>query len=46
MLNQNKELDDGPIVWKVLIYDKSTQDIISPVLRLGELRKQGITLHM
>eukprot|EP00741_Cyanophora_paradoxa_P022802 tig00021518_g22023.t1 len=33
-------------VWKVLVYDKFCRDIISPLLKVGDLRKLGITLHM
>lgn len=32
--------------WKVLIYDRFSRDVISPVLKLHELRQQGVTLHM
>jgi hypothetical protein len=32
--------------WKVLIYDKYCRDVISPLVNVAELRKQGITLHM
>lgn len=32
--------------WKVLIYDKAGRDIISPLLKLHELRQQGVTLHL
>ena len=32
--------------WKVLIYDAYCRDIISPLLKVGDLRKQGITLHL
>ncbi|CAH0480418.1 unnamed protein product [Peronospora belbahrii] len=32
--------------WKVLIYDKFCRDIISPILKLHELRKKGVTLYM
>ncbi|GMF36460.1 unnamed protein product [Phytophthora fragariaefolia] len=32
--------------WKVLVYDRSCRDIISPILKLHELRKKGVTLHM
>jgi hypothetical protein len=46
MLNLNAESQDSQVVWKVLIYDKQGQDIISPSLRLGDLRKAGVTLHM
>jgi hypothetical protein len=38
-----KELQTG---WKVFIYDKFGQQIISPSMRLGELRNAGVTLHM
>ena len=33
-------------VWKVLVYDKYGQDVISPVLAVKELRELGVTLHM
>lgn len=33
-------------VWKVLIYDRFGQDIISPLLTVKELRDMGITLHL
>jgi hypothetical protein len=32
--------------WKVLVYDKACQDVISPLLRVGDLRNRGITLHL
>ena len=32
--------------WKVLVYDAYCRDIISPLLNVGDLRKQGITLHL
>ncbi|CAK4079657.1 unnamed protein product [Aphanomyces euteiches] len=32
--------------WKVLVYDHFCRDIISPILKLHELRKKGVTLHM
>lgn len=32
--------------WKVLIYDELGQQIISPLLRIADLREAGITLHM
>ena len=28
------------------MYDKSCRDIISPLLKVGDLRKHGVTLHM
>uniref|UniRef100_A0A8C2GAC3 Sec1 family domain-containing protein 1-like n=1 Tax=Cyprinus carpio TaxID=7962 RepID=A0A8C2GAC3_CYPCA len=33
-------------VWKLLIYDRFGQDIISPLLSVKELRDMGITLHL
>ncbi|XP_048394225.1 sec1 family domain-containing protein 1 [Stegostoma tigrinum] len=33
-------------VWKILIYDRIGQDIISPLLSVKELRDMGITLHL
>lgn len=33
-------------VWKVLIYDRVGQDIISPLISIRELRELGVTLHM
>jgi hypothetical protein len=32
--------------WKLLIYDRFCRDVISPLLNVSQLRKQGITLHM
>lgn len=32
--------------WKILIYDRVGQDIISPLISIKELRDLGITLHM
>lgn len=48
MLNLNKPLEEKSLddPWKVLIYDTFCRDIISPLLKVGELRKQGVTLHM
>ncbi|XP_069586366.1 sec1 family domain-containing protein 1 [Ranitomeya imitator] len=36
----------GEPVWKVLIYDRFGQDIISPLLSVKELREMGVTLHL
>ena len=33
-------------VWKLLIYDRVGQDIISPLISIRELRDLGVTLHM
>lgn len=49
MLNLNtpikKVLAPEP-VWKLLIYDRACQDIISPLLSVKDLRKLGITLYL
>lgn len=42
---QTKTLCAEPI-WKVLIYDRTGQDIISPLISIRELRELGVTLHM
>ncbi|KAA8495640.1 Sec1 family domain-containing protein 1 [Porphyridium purpureum] len=33
-------------VWKVLVYDENGRDILAPLMRLSELRKRGVTLHL
>lgn len=41
--------DDGaqrPLVWKVLILDDASQDVLATTLRVQDLREQGVTLHM
>jgi len=49
MLNLNvpqmKTLASEP-VWKILIYDRIGQDIISPIISIRELRELGVTLHV
>ncbi|KAL3823006.1 hypothetical protein ACHAXA_008146 [Cyclostephanos tholiformis] len=37
--------DDGN-PWKILIYDKHTRGIISPLLSVSQLRSVGVTLHL
>lgn len=32
--------------WKVLVYDDVGRDIIAPLLRVADLRKLGVTLHL
>ena len=44
-LNNQDSRNDVPI-WKVLVYDRIGQDIISPLLSVKELRELGVTLHM
>jgi hypothetical protein len=36
----------GPLVWKVLILDDASKDILATSLRVQDLREQGVTLHM
>lgn len=49
MLNFNestKDLTFNEPTWKVLVYDRFGQDIISPLLTVKELRDLGVTLHL
>ncbi|KAF2894636.1 hypothetical protein ILUMI_11534 [Ignelater luminosus] len=49
MLNLNQAPTKNSIaepVWKVLIYDRVGQDIISPLISVKELRELGVTLHV
>lgn len=39
-------LPTGPPVWKVLILDKVSQEILATSMRVQDLRDQGVTLHM
>eukprot|EP00929_Paragymnodinium_shiwhaense_P037017 TRINITY_DN19798_c0_g1_i2.p1 TRINITY_DN19798_c0_g1~~TRINITY_DN19798_c0_g1_i2.p1 ORF type:complete len:639 (-),score=113.12 TRINITY_DN19798_c0_g1_i2:148-2064(-) len=32
-------------MWKVLVYDKYCQEIVAPLLKIGALRKQNVTLN-
>lgn len=36
----------GPLVWKVLVLDDQSKDILATSLRVQDLREQGVTLHM
>ena len=47
MLNLNQPESKGIAtepVWKILIYDRCGQDIISPLISVKELREIGVTL--
>lgn len=49
MLNLNQPLTKtlaAEPAWKILIYDRVGQDIISPLITVQELREMGCTLHM
>ncbi|KAH9964125.1 Sec1-like protein [Russula dissimulans] len=36
----------GPLVWKILVLDQETKDILATVLRVQDLRDIGVTLHV
>ena len=36
----------GPLVWKILVLDELSKDILATSLRVQDLREQGVTLHM
>ncbi|XP_017775611.1 PREDICTED: protein sly1 homolog [Nicrophorus vespilloides] len=49
MLNLNQpqtKLGSSEPVWKVLVYDRVGQDIISPLISVKELRELGVTLYV
>lgn len=49
MLNLNQPLTKNMAnepTWKVLIYDRVGQDIISPLVSVKALREMGVTLHV
>eukprot|EP00959_Pyramimonas_sp_CCMP1952_P272571 5698370-Pyramimonas_sp.AAC.2 len=50
MFNLNAEIakgiSDDSEDFKVLVLDRNTRDIISPLLKVNDLRKHGITLHL
>jgi hypothetical protein len=35
-----------PLVWKVLVLDDQSKDILATSLRVQDLREQGVTLHL
>ncbi|KAG2154584.1 Sec1-like protein [Suillus clintonianus] len=37
---------NGPPVWKVLVLDQQTKDVLATVLRVQDLRDVGVTLHV
>lgn len=49
MLNLNLPISNSVAhepVWKLFVYDRCGQDIVSPLLNIKELRDFGVTLHM
>lgn len=46
-LNNNQTANKDPAsIYKVLVLDRFTKDVIAPLLRVSDLRKQGVTLHL
>lgn len=49
MLNLNQPVNAGATaneeVYKILIYDRFCQDILSPLIHVKDLRKHGVTLY-
>jgi len=41
-----EEAPAGPLVWKVLILDELSKDVLATSLRVQDLREQGVTLHL
>lgn len=39
-------LPKAPPVWKVLVMDQTSTDILSTSLRVQDLRENGVTLHL
>jgi len=43
-LTRMLQLDDA-VQWKVLIYDKFCQEVVAPLMKVGSLRNQGVTMN-
>lgn len=39
-------LPTGPPVWKILVLDQQTKDVLATVLRVQDIRDIGVTLHV
>ncbi|KAG5456900.1 MAG: hypothetical protein BJ554DRAFT_3224, partial [Olpidium bornovanus] len=56
MLNLNADSQDAGAagdhaaisepIWKVLVFDRYCQDVVSSLLRVNDLRENGVTLHL
>jgi hypothetical protein len=49
LINLNQSVVDASAaepVWKIIVFDKYGQDIISPLLNIRDLRELGVTLHL
>ena len=42
----NKDETDGVSTWKILVLDAVGQRILSPLLKVSELRDHGVTLYL
>jgi len=40
------KLRSGEPVWKILVYDRVGQEILSPILSVQSIRQAGVTLNM
>ncbi|PVU84626.1 hypothetical protein BB559_007509 [Furculomyces boomerangus] len=38
--------DEDELIWKALIFDSFCRDIVSTVLKVSDLRENGVTVHM
>jgi hypothetical protein len=45
MLKLNAETEEEA-VWKVLIYDRLGQSILAPLIKIGSLRENGVTINL
>ncbi|CEL95466.1 unnamed protein product [Vitrella brassicaformis CCMP3155] len=34
------------VTWKIVIYDRFCQDVLAPLMKVGGLRRHGVTLHL
>lgn len=41
-----KSLAQRNVQWKILIFDSYTKEILTPLLKVGDLRGLGVTLSM
>ncbi|KYF43649.1 Sec1 family protein [Toxoplasma gondii ARI] len=39
-------LPQASTAWKILIFDSAAKDILAPLMTVGMLRRQGVTLHL
>ena len=45
-VHQGQSLSTTDNLWKVLILDTFCRDILAPLFKVGDLRQEGVTLHM